>query len=80
MTYGILLKLPWWYNAFNSNITPSLPENFGWNLVEGKYKIQSFEGDIPMSIESVCINDEEEDISDTEYESNSDICLGSDEE
>ena len=57
-----------------------MPENFGWNLVEGKYKIQSFEGDIPISIESVCINDEEEDISDTEYESNSDICFGSDEE
>ena len=48
--------------------------------MEGKYKIQSFEGDIPMSLESVCINDEEEDISDTEYESNSDICFGSDEE
>ena len=28
-----------WHNTFNSNITPSFPENFGWNLVEENYKI-----------------------------------------
>ena len=49
-------------------------------LVEGKYKIQWFEGDVSQtSIESVCINDEEE-ISDTEYESDSDIYSDKDEE
>ena len=69
-----------WDNAFNSNIIPSLPENFGWHLVEVKYKIQWFEGDVSStSIESVCINDEEE-ISDTEYESDSDIYSDKDEE
>ena len=70
-----------WHNAFNSNIITSLPENFGWILVEGKYKIQWFEGHIsPSSIKSVCINDEEEKISDTEYESDSGIYPGSDDE
>ena len=49
-------------------------------LVEGKYRIQWFEGDVSQtSIESVCINDEEE-ISDTEYESDSDIYSDKDEE
>ena len=43
------------------------------DLVEVKYKIQWFEGDVsPRSNESVCINDDE-DVSDTEYESDSDI-------
>ena len=42
------------------------------DLVEVKYKIQWFEGDVsPRSNESVCINDD--DVSDTEYESDSDI-------
>ena len=50
-----------WHNAFNSNMIPSLPENFGWNIVEGKCKIQWFEGYVsPTAIESVCINDDEE--------------------
>ena len=57
-----------------------MPVNFGWNLVEGKYKIQWFEGDVSAtSIESVCINYEEE-LRGTEYESDSDIHSDSDEE
>ena len=52
----------------------SLLENFGWNLVEEKFKIQLFDGDVcPMSIESVCINYEEEENSDSEYESDSNV-------
>ena len=35
-----------WHNPFNSNAIPYLLENFGWNLLEGKYKIQWFEGDV----------------------------------
>ena len=43
------------------------------DLVEVKYKIQWLEGDVsPRSNESVCINNDE-DVSDTEYESDSDI-------
>ena len=49
--------------------------------MEVKYKIQWFEGDVsPTSIESVCINDEEEEISNSEYESDSDKCSDSEEE
>ena len=50
------------------------------DLVEVKYKIQWFEGDVsPRSNESVCINDDE-DVSDTEYESDSYSDSDSDEE
>ena len=70
-----------WHNAFNSNITPSFPGNFGWNLVEEKYKIQWFEGGVsPTSIKSVCINDEEGENNYIKYESDSDIYFDSDEE
>ena len=63
-----------WYRAFNSNIILSLLENFGWNLVEEKFKIQLFDGDAcPASIESVSINYEEEENSDSEYESDSNV-------
>ena len=63
-----------WHNAFNSNTRTSLLENFWWKLVERKYKIQWFKGHVsPVSIESVCINNEEEENSDTEYESDSNI-------
>ena len=58
-----------------------MPENFGWNLIKEKYKLQWFEGDVsPTSIESVSINNEEEENSNTEYESDSDIYSHSDEE
>ena len=64
------------HNAFNSNTIPFLPENFGWNLVEGKYKIQWSEGDVsPTSIESACINDDEEELSGTECDSDLDIYI-----
>ena len=65
----------WWrLLAFNSNIILSLLENFGWNLAEEKFKIQLFDGDVcPMSIDSVCINYEEEENSDSEYESDSNV-------
>ena len=57
MTYDIITSI---------QIIPSLPENFAWNFVERKYKIQWFEGNLsPMSSESVSENDEEEEISDT---------------
>ena len=60
---------------------PSLPENLRWNLVEGKYKVQWFEGDVsPTSIESVSINDDEEELSGTECDSDFDIYSDSDEE
>ena len=69
------------YNAFNLNIVSSLPENFGWNLMVGKYKIDSFEGDVsPTTIESVYINAEEEENIYTEYESDSDTYSDYDEE
>ena len=69
------------HNAFNSNTIPFLPEKFGWNLVEGKYIIQWSEGDVfPTSIESVCINDNEEELSGTECDSDLDIYSDSDEE
>ena len=46
----------------------------------GEYIIQWFEGDVSaMSIESVCINYEEE-LRGTEYESDSDVHSDSDEE
>ena len=52
----------------------SLLENFEWKLMERKYKIQWFERHVsPISIESVCINNEEEENSDSEYESDSNI-------
>ena len=48
-------------NVFNSNVIASFPEKFGWNLVKRKYKTWCFEGDASlMSIESVCINNKEE--------------------
>ena len=63
-----------WHKGFNSNIILSLLENFGWNLVEEKLKIQLFNGDVcPASIESVCLNYEEEKNSGSEYESDSNI-------
>ena len=49
----------------------------------GKYNIQLFDGErevSPTSIESVCINDEEEENSDIECESDSDIYFASDKE
>ena len=64
-----------WHNAFNSNIAPSFPGNFGWNLVKEKYG-----GVSPTSIKSVCINDEEGENNYIEYESDSDIYFDSDEE
>ena len=58
-----------------------MPENFGWNLIKEKSKLQRFEGDVsPTSIESVSINNEEEENSNAEYESDSDIYSHSDEE
>ena len=69
-----------WHNAFSLNII-TLLENVGWNLVEGKYKIQWFESNVFVtSIDSACIhNDEEDKITSTEYELDSDIYSDSDE-
>ena len=65
-----------WHGAFNSDTIPSFPQNFGRNLLEEKYKTQWFEGEVsPASIESVCINSDEEENSDNEYESDSVILV-----
>ena len=48
-------------------------------LVEGKFKIEQFDGDISItSTESICINDDEEENSDIEHESISVIDSDSD--
>ena len=39
-------------NAFK---IPSLPENFGWNLIKEKYKLQWFEGDVSPNVYWVCL-------------------------
>ena len=63
-----------WYRTFNSNIILYLLENFGWNLMEEKFKIQLFDDDVcPASIEYVCIIYEEEENSDFEYELDSNV-------
>ena len=63
-----------WHNAYDSSVIPSLPENFGWNLVDRKCEIQWFKGDVcPTSIESVSINYNEEEKGDNESESDSNI-------
>ena len=49
-----------WLSAFSPHPPGFDPENCGWLMQDGAYKIQWFEGHIsPMSVEDICLEDDE---------------------